>query len=115
MLGLGRNLAGALAYSLTFISGLFFYLLADDEYVRFHATQSILTFGGLFALVLLLELLGGVLDVLVPGTTFPAAFALLSSALGLFAFLLWVVLLVQAARGERFRLPGVGRVVDRFV
>ncbi|AUX08613.1 hypothetical protein AArcSl_0975 [Halalkaliarchaeum desulfuricum] len=115
VLGLERNLAGALAYSLTFISGLFFYVLADDEYVRFHATQSIVTFGGIFALVLLLELLGGVLGVLAPGTALPATFALLSSALGLFAFVLWIVLLVQAARGRRFRLPGIGRVVDQFI
>lgn len=115
MFGLGSNLAGVLAYSLTFISGLFFYVLTDDEYVRFHAAQSIVTFGGIFALVFLLELGGGVVGLVVSGTAVSAAFTMLTSVLGFFAFCLWIVLLVQAARGKRVRLPVVERVVTQVV
>ncbi|MDR5672923.1 Tic20 family membrane protein [Halalkaliarchaeum sp. AArc-CO] len=116
VLGLDRNLAGALAYSVTFLTGLVFYLVTDDEYVRFHAAQSVVAFGSVFALVLLFELLGallGTVSALEAGVS--AAVTLVSSALGLAAFVLWLLLMVKAGRGERFKLPLLGTVAERFV
>jgi len=45
--GLSENTAGLLCYLLGWITGLIFYLIDKRPYVRFHAAQSIVVFGGL--------------------------------------------------------------------
>ena len=44
--GLDENIAGLLCYVLGWISGIIFFLLeSENKFVRFHAVQSIVTFG----------------------------------------------------------------------
>lgn len=111
-LRLEPNLAGAFSYSLTFVSGIVFYYLADDEFVRFHAAQSIVAFGGLFTLNLLVSVIQGIMAP-VPGIgpTLSVVLGALSSALTLVAFCLWILLMVAAFRGRRFALPFVEGIV----
>jgi len=52
--GLGENLAGTLSYLFGWITGIIFLLIDKRGYVRFHALQSIFTFGGLMVLKYLL-------------------------------------------------------------
>ena len=63
--------------------------------MRFHAYQSLATFGGLFVLSAaagVVPLIGGlVLALLTP-----------------IGVILWIVLMVKAYQGERFKLPVVG-------
>jgi uncharacterized membrane protein len=116
VLGLDRNLAGAFSYSLTFVSGVVFYVLADDEFVRFHAAQSVVAFGGLFTLNLLVSFLQGA-TATTPGVG-PALAAVLgglSAVVTLVAFGLWILLMVTASRGRRVALPLVGGLVDGVV
>lgn len=113
VLGMPRNLAAMLAYSMTFISGLVVYLLVDDTVVRFHAAQSTVAFGGLFTLILLGEVFEvALLAAAEPGVA--GVVELVSAALTLLAFVLWVVLLVKAYRGEQYELPVVGPVAVRY-
>jgi uncharacterized membrane protein len=70
-----------LTYSLGWISGLFFLLTRKDRLVRHHARQSILIFGFL-NLLALIPLFTGLAVIL--------------------AFILWLVLLFKASRGEKF-------------
>lgn len=111
-LGLEPNLAGAFSYSLTFVSGIVFYYLAADEFVRFHAAQSLVVFGGLFSLNLLMSILQSVVAA-VPGVgpTLSVVLGALSSGLTLLAFGLWILLMVAAFRGRQFALPFVEGVV----
>lgn len=94
--GLDPNLAGLLCYLLTIVSGLVFLIVEkEDRYVRFHAYQSVATFGALLILsiaVRLVPLVGGIVSALV----------------GPVAVILWVILMVKAYQGERFKLPAVG-------
>jgi uncharacterized membrane protein len=115
VLGLERNIAGAFSYSLTFVSGLVFYLLSDDEFVRFHAAQSTIVFGVLFTLNLVVSFLQGVVA-LVPeaGPTLTVVFGALSGGLSLLAFGLWILLMIKAYQGERFQVPFVESVLDGF-
>lgn len=110
-IGLDRNVTAALAYSLTFVTGLAFYLLEDDEFVRFHAAQSTAVFGVLFGLSFLLSILETLLIVAsVRGlsTVLDVAWLLLAvTTIGL-----WLGLMVQASRGKRTAVPGVGRLID---
>ncbi len=90
------DLASALTYLLGFVSGVVFLIVEiRNKTVRFHAYQSIATFGGLFILSVLapfIPLLGGLISWVLP---FASA-------------VLWVILIVQAFRGERLVLPLVG-------
>jgi uncharacterized membrane protein len=94
--GLDPKVAGVLCYLLMFVSGIFFLVVEqEDEWVRFHAYQSTATFLALAVLSWLapfLPIIGGL-----------AAFLVWIATV-----VLWIVLMVQAGRGERFELPVVG-------
>src|SRR6202041_3725850 len=45
--GLSENVAGLLCYLLGWVTGLIFFLIDKRPFVRFHAAQSIVVFGGL--------------------------------------------------------------------
>ncbi len=98
--GLDENIAGTLAYFGAFISGVALLVLEkNSSYVRFHALQSTVTFGGLF----LIELIGRFIPVIGP---------LLSIVVPPGALILWIVLMVKAYQGERWRLPLIGEIAE---
>jgi len=90
------DLASALTYILGFVSGAIFLIVEiRNKTVRFHAYQSVATFGGLFVLSVVapfVPLLGGLISWLLPFCS----------------LVLWLVLMIQAFRGERISLPIVG-------
>ena len=97
--GLDANLAAALSYLVGFVSGIVFLVIEkENRFVRFHALQSVLAFGAITLLWVLLNavpLLGFVLGVLViiPGSA-----------------IIWLFLMFKAYQGEEFRLPIVGSI-----
>ena len=95
--GLERNLASTLCYLLGFVTGVAFLVLEKkDGEVRFHAYQSLATFGGLFVI----SAVAGVI---------PLIGGLLATLVGPVGLVLWIVLMLKAYRGgERFKLPVVG-------
>lgn len=99
--GLEENAAGALAYVLSFISGVVFLIIEEDsEFVRFHAMQSTITFGGLFVLqfiVGLVPIIGWIISIFI----FPVW------------LILWIVLMVKSYQGKRFKLPIVGNIAEQ--
>ncbi|WP_252698924.1 hypothetical protein [Natronosalvus vescus] len=119
--GLEEHVAGTLCYLFGFVTGIVFLLLEDrNEFVRFHAAQSTLVFGGLFAIgiglniaIVFLELIPGI------GWLFAAGFGLMMALSGLLigpiVFILWLVLMLKAYRGDRFALPVVGEIAERYV
>jgi len=48
--GMAENVAGLLCYVLGWVTGIIFFLIDKRPYVRFHAAQSIIVFGGLHVL-----------------------------------------------------------------
>ena len=92
-----ENIEGALCYLLGWVTGLIFYLIEkDNEFVRFHARQSILTFLPLF-----------ILGIVVSWIPF------LGWVIGLLTFILWLVLMIKAYQGNKFKLPVVGNIAER--
>ncbi len=107
--GLDPSTAALLAYLLGWVTGLLFLAVEKgDDYVRFHAMQSVLFFGGvtLVAVVLWLLLMVPHINIL---------FMVLLSLLGLFAFAAWAILMVKAYQGHRFMLPWFGERAERRV
>ncbi len=102
------NVAGLLCYVLGWITGLVFFLIEkDDDFVRFHAMQSIVFFGAVTVAMIVLDLLR-----MIP-YIWPL-FVALESLLGLFAFVMWIILMIKAYQGERLKLPIVGDMAEKW-
>ena len=107
-------MAALLSYVLGWITGLIFFLLDKRPYVRFHAAQSIVVFLGLHILRSVLGAMFGM------GWWFGAfgnwgLFTLggfLLNLLGLLSLILWIVLMVKAFQGVRFKVPLAGDIAE---
>jgi uncharacterized membrane protein len=114
--GLSENTAALLSYVLGWLTGVIFFLIDKRPFVRFHAAQSIVTFGGLHILRAVLGITFGV------GWWFggPAhrgslGFGvLLLSLIGLLTLVLWIVCMVKAYQGVRFKLPIAGDIAENM-
>jgi len=104
---LPENIAGALCYVLGFITGIIFLLLEkENRFVRFHAMQSIITFGGLFVLSFVLgffPFFGWMIRLT------------LTPLVNLLGFILWIVLMVKAYQGEMYKLPYIGDLAEKQI
>jgi uncharacterized membrane protein len=109
--GLSENVAGLLCYVLGWITGLIFFLIDKRPFVRFHAAQSLVTFGGLHIIRIVLGIFFGV-GWWYGGWAHLGAGVMLISALGLLSFVLWIVCMVKAYQGERFKLPIAGDIAE---
>jgi uncharacterized membrane protein len=105
-----------LCYVLGWITGLIFFLIDKRPYVRFHAAQSIVVFGALHILSVVLGVMFGVgwLFRGVAGWSSLRVGVLLHLVLRLAGFLLWIVLMVKAYQGERFRVPIAADLAESF-
>jgi uncharacterized membrane protein len=110
--GLQPNLAAALAYLLTVITGIIFFVIEkENKYVRFHAMQAILFGAAWIVLWIVLGIISTALwFVPVIGWIINA---LVYLALGLGGFILWLFLMYKAYQGERFKLPIVGDIAEK--
>lgn len=110
--GLQENVAGLLCYVLGWITGLIFFLIEkENKFVKFHALQSMILFGALFAANIVIGILMSVLAVIHLGILIPI-FVLLSTLIGIASLILWIVLMVKAFQGEKFKLPLVGELAE---
>jgi uncharacterized membrane protein len=103
--GIEENVAGALCYALGWITGLVFFLIDKRPYVRFHAAQSIVVFGGLHIVYFVLGMIFGIGMFSFGGFTGIGLGWALFSLLDLVVFILWILLMIKAYQGERFRIP----------
>jgi uncharacterized membrane protein len=108
--GMPVNVATGLCYLWLWISGIVFILVEkNNSAVRFHAWQSIVTFGALtiviFALFFIPPVPYGILYFLAWGVW---AFVI---ALGAY---LWVLLLVTSFLGRPYTLPAAGRIASKL-
>jgi uncharacterized membrane protein len=119
--GLSENAAAALSYALGWITGIIFFLIDKRPYVRFHAAQSIVTFGGLNIVRFILGMMFGL------GWAFGGyghmghgnwgslgIGLLLIGLIGILSFVLWIVCMIKAGTGSRFMLPIVGPIAQNL-
>jgi uncharacterized membrane protein len=99
--GLSANVAGLLCYVLGWITGIIFVVLEKKStFVKFHAWQSIMTFGVLTVAQLVLgwiPFVGWILNILI----------------GILMFVLWLILIIQAGTGKMWKVPGAGDWAER--
>ena len=103
-----ENVAGLLCYSLGWVTGLIFFLIDKRPFVRFHAAQSIVVFGGLqiISIVLGWAFVSGV------GAGGLGGSGLLSWAIGVVEFVLWIVLMIKAYKGQRSKVPVAAGIAE---
>src|SRR5712692_11354399 len=99
--GLQPNVAAGLSYLFVFVGGLVFFLIEkQNRFVRFHAMQSLIFFGGLFVLSIVIGYIPYV--------------GLLSGLLGLVGFVGWIFLMIQGFQGKYFKLPVIGDYAEKY-
>lgn len=110
---MAENIAGFLSYILGWITGLIFYFVDKRPYVRFHAAQSIVVFGGLHILYFVLGAFLGFSLFAGGWTGFSFGWAIYG-LLDLLAFVLWILLMIKAYQGERFRVPIAADLAEKI-
>ena len=106
------NIIAALCYLLGFVTGLIFLYLEpynQDEFIRFHARQSI----GFSVAWFAIGIVFGVFIAVLPhglGALFSFILTLIDIALAVF----WVVLMYKAYNGERYRIPQLADWADNM-
>jgi uncharacterized membrane protein len=108
-----ENIAGLLCYVLGWVTGLIFYFIDKRPFVRFHAAQSIVVFGGLQLIGIVLGVLFGISLVTGGLTGFSLGFALYR-LIQLVGLILWILLMIKAYQGERFRVPVAADLADKI-
>lgn len=91
---------GAAAYLLGFVTGIILLLVEkESKFVRFHAMQSTVLFGGIFILNLALGFI-------------PILGWLLGLLLSLGSFILWILCMWKAFQGEMYKVPKIGDIAE---
>ena len=113
--GMAPNLAGALSYVLGLITGVVFLMMSKDSFVRFHAYQSIFLNLAWFVFWVVFSILSVVLG-FIPFLRFLVAILglVLSLGLGLGGLVLWIVLILKAYQGQRWKLPYIGGMAEKY-
>ena len=104
--GLQENVAAALCYVLTFITGIIFLVLEPynkNKTIRFHAFQAIFLGAAWFALWF-------VLNIIFVAMRLAGAFFALTIAplIGVCFFFLWLYMIIAAYQGKKVELPIIG-------
>lgn len=101
--GLKPNIAALLCYVGAWISGIIFLIIEQkNRFVRFHAVQSIITFG-------LLSVASGLLGWM------PVLGGFFQAVIGIVGFITWIVSMVKAYNGELFKIPIAGDLADSII
>jgi uncharacterized membrane protein len=95
--GMSPNVAGLLCYVLGWITGIIFVVLEKKStFVKFHAWQSIMTFGVLFVVQLIVSWI-----------------PIVNWIIGVLILVLWIILLIQAGTGKMWKVPWAGNWAEK--
>ena len=113
--GLSPNVAGLLCYVVGWITGIVFVVIEKkSKFVKFHAWQSIMTFGILTVVQIIISMLAAV--AWSPLGVVSGLWSVLN-VLGIIVWVLtvglWIALMVLAYSGKMWKLPGVGNWAER--
>jgi uncharacterized membrane protein len=101
--GLEPNVASLLCYLFGWVTGIVFFILEkENKLVRFHALQSIIVFGALTIASTIL-------------TRIPIVGGFFGAVIGILAFVLWIVLMIKAYQGEKYKMPWAGDFAEKQV
>jgi uncharacterized membrane protein len=111
--GMTANVAGLLCYVAGWITGIIFVVLEKkSKFVKFHAWQSIITFGALTVVQIILSILGAIAVSL-----FSFGLWNFAHVLGIIVWVilvaLWIVLVLFAYQGKMWKVPLAGNWAEK--
>ncbi|MBN1161171.1 MAG: DUF4870 domain-containing protein [Dehalococcoidales bacterium] len=102
-INLSPNITGVLCYLGIWVTGIIFFILEQkNKWVRFHAAQSIVVFGGLGIAMAILHWI-------------PFLGIFFSVVIWIVGIILWILLMSKAYSGERFKLPLAGDIAEMML
>ncbi len=109
-MGMAQNTAAGLSYLVGWVTGLiFFFMEKQNRFVRFHAMQSILFFGGAAVLGVVLQIIAGAGVV---GLSLAAT--CIGGLLTIVVIAGWIILMINGFQGKYFKLPVIGDYAERY-
>ncbi|MDH7593904.1 MAG: hypothetical protein QHG99_06085, partial [Methanomicrobiales archaeon] len=107
--GLEENVASAATYLLGWLTGILFFVVEkENKTVRFHAVQSTILFIGLNVLYWIFS---GMF-------VFPwgmwAFIYMINLLISIVIFVAWLFLMYKAYTGEKFKVPVVGEIAEKY-
>lgn len=107
--GMSANVAGLLCYVAGWITGIVFVLLEKKStFVKFHAWQSIMTFGVLMVAQIIFS---GILAAIAIRAAAPGLIifaGVISTIIWILTIVLWIVLMIMAGTGKMWKVPLAG-------
>lgn len=98
--GIQQNVAGLLCYLVGWVTGIVFLIIEkENKFVRFHAVQSIVVFGGYTVIAIILSFI-------------PIIGWIIGLLLGIAAFILWIMLMLKAYQGQTYKVPIAGKIAE---
>jgi uncharacterized membrane protein len=110
--GVDKKTGAILSYLLGWVTGIIFLFVGkNDPDVKYHAAQSLVFFGGMTVVFWAIRILGSFLPWYVG-----VILGLITFALLIYSFVVWVMCLVRASSGggARFQIPLVGNLVTPY-
>jgi uncharacterized membrane protein len=105
--GLAPNIASLLCYICAPITGIIFLLIEkENNDVKFHAWQSVVFGLAYIVIVIMLEILAAILGMI--ASVLGIIIGFFVPIIMLAAFIVWIVCMVKAYQGERWRIPVIG-------
>jgi uncharacterized membrane protein len=112
--GMTDNMAAALCYLFTVLTGILFLVLEPynrNRTIRFHAFQAIFFFVGMMAIYIVTTILSITLGALpIIGWIFAV---LLHLIVGIGFFVMWLLLMYKAYNNEKWVLPVIGPLAEK--
>jgi uncharacterized membrane protein len=111
--GLDANVAAALTY-LPIIAIVFLVIEKGSRFVKFHAVQSLLLCVAWFVLYFAMTVVGLVLGQ-IPVLGFIASILMMFVwlAIGLGGLVLWIIAILKAFQGEKWKMPYIGDIAEQ--
>ena len=102
-INLSPNITGVLCYLGIWVTGIIFFILEQkNKWIRFHAAQSIVVFGGLGIALGILHWI-------------PFIGWFFTVVIWIIGVILWIILMSRAYNGERYKLPLAGDIAEMLV
>lgn len=110
--GLAPNIASLLCYICMPITSIIFMLMEkENKDVQFHAWQGTAFGVGWIVVVVVLNILTMILTQI--ATFLGVIMSILVPVLGLAVFVVWIICLVKAYQGERWKIPYIGDFAEK--
>jgi uncharacterized membrane protein len=112
--GMSANVAGLLCYVALWVTGIVFVVLEKKStFVKFHAWQSIMTFGALTVVQIILSIIGAIAWApFSPGGLWWFAYVL-GIIVWVIIVALWIVLMLTAYQGKMWKVPIAGNWAEK--